>query len=85
MRSHLNILEDIISIFSKNGLEEEQEQLDNEMKASFTGSELCLRSASKLLTLESSNKDVKILAGHLINELVKYCKANGLYPKPNFD
>ncbi|MEO6233296.1 MAG: hypothetical protein ABJB11_04895 [Ferruginibacter sp.] len=84
-RNHLEILDDINKLLSVNGLHEEKEQLELEISASFTGSELCLRSASKLLTLQDKNKQVNKIVGHLTRELVSYCRSNGLYPKVNHE
>ena len=85
MRNHLEILDEIEKLLADNGLDEEKQQLEFEIGASFTGSELCLRSASKLLTLKNKSKHVNNAVGHLIKELVSYCRSNGLYPKPNYD
>lgn len=85
MRNHLEILKDIDKILADNGLEDERQQLEFEISASFTGSELCLRSASKLLTLQSTSNQLYKTVGHLIRELVSYCHANGLYPKVNYE
>lgn len=85
MRNHLEILEDIDKLLADNGLEEERQQLEYEIRASSTGGELCLRSGSKLLTLQSRNKQVAFSIGHLIKEFIAYCHANGLYPKPIYE
>ena len=84
MRNHLEILEEIDRLLAENGLEDERQQLEFEVRASFTGSELCLRSASKLLTLQTKNMKVDRAVGPQIKELVSYCRSNGLYPKPNY-
>ena len=81
MRNHLEILDDIDKLLVDNGLENERLQLEFEIRASSTGSELCLRSASKLLTLQNKNKQIDKVVGHLITELISYCRANGLFPK----
>lgn len=83
MRNHLEILDEIDKLLAENELEDERQQLQFEVKASFTGSELCLRSASKLLALQNKNKQVDKVVQ--IKELVSYCRSNGLYPKPNYD
>jgi hypothetical protein len=85
MRNHLEILEEIDKLLADNGLEDERTQLEFEVRASVTGSELCLRSGSKLLTLQNRSKQVSFSVGHLIKELISYCHANGLYPKPNYE
>lgn len=85
MRNHLEILEDIDKLLADNGLEEERQQLDFELRASSTGGELCSRSGSKLLTLQTTNKQIDFVVGHLIKEFISYCHANGLYPKPNYE
>ena len=85
MRNHLEILEDINKLLADNGLEEERQQLDFELRASSTGGELCSRSGSKLLTLQTTNKQIDFVVGHPIKEFISYCHANGLYPKPNYE
>ena len=85
MRHHLEILDDIDKLLADNGLEDERQQLDFEIRASATGSELCLRSGSKLLTLQNTNTQFSSVAEHLIKEFISYCHANGLYPKPNYE
>lgn len=85
MRNHLEILKEIDKLLADNALEDERQQLEFEVRASFTGSELCLRSASKLLALQNKNKQVDKVVGHQIKELVSYCRSNGLYPKPNYE
>lgn len=85
MRHHLEILDEIDKLLADNGLETERQQLEFEIRASATGSELCLRSGSKLLSLQYRDKYFSSVAGHLINEFVSYCHANGLYPKLNYE
>lgn len=85
MRDHLEIIEEISKVLDDKGLEDERKQLDHEVMISVTGSELCLRTCSKLLYLQNRNKQVSISCGYLINELVSYCHANGLYPKPRLE
>lgn len=81
MRHHLEILDDIDKLLADNGLEDERQQLESEIRASATGSELCLRSGSKLLTLQNTDSQFSSVAVHLIKEFIYYCHANGLYPK----
>jgi hypothetical protein len=85
MRHHLEILEEIGKLLADKGLENERQELEFEIRASATGSELCLRSGSKLLTLQNTDTQFSSVAGHLIKEFVSYCHANGLYPKPNYE
>ncbi len=85
MRNHLEILKDIDKLLADNGLDDEQRELEFEIRASSTGSELCLRSGSKLLTLQNTNKKFSSLVGHLIKEFISYCHKNGLYPRPNYE
>ena len=85
MRGHLEILNEIDRLLVDSGLESERQQLENEIRASFTGGELCLRAGSKLLTLQNTNSQISPLVGHLIKEFISYCHANGLYPKPNYE
>jgi hypothetical protein len=84
MRNHLEILDDIDKLLADNGLEDERQQLQVEIVVSATGSELCLRTGSKLLTLQNADRQFSSVAGHLIKEFVSYCHANGLYPQPNY-
>jgi hypothetical protein len=81
-RNHLQILKDIEKAFDDYGLEEEKQQLEYEIAASATGGELCMRTCSKLLTLQKESKTVNTSAAPLIRELLVYCNRNGLYPKP---
>jgi hypothetical protein len=85
MRHHLEILDEIDKLLVDKGLDEERQQLEFEVRASATGSELCLRSGSKLLALQNTDKQFASVAGHLIKEFVAYCHANGLYPKANYE
>ena len=85
MRNHLEILEEIDKLLADNGLEEERQELEDEVRACFLSGELCLRSGSKLLTLQNTNKQIAFVVGHLIKELISYCHANGLYPKINYE
>jgi hypothetical protein len=85
MRHHLEILDEIDKLLADKGLENERQQLEFEIRASATGSELYLRSGSKLLTLQNTDTQFSSVAGHLIKEFVSYCHANGLYPKPNYE
>ena len=84
MRGHLEILDEIDKLLLDNGLEEERRQLETEIRASFIGSELCLRAGSKLLALQNTNKRFSSVVGHLIKEFVSYCHKNGLYPRPYY-
>lgn len=85
MRTHLEILDEIDKLLADNELEDERQQVEFEVRASCTGSELCLRSASKLLALQNKSKQVDKVVGHQIKELVSYCRSNGLYPKTNYE
>ena len=85
MRNHLQILEDIDKLLVENGFDDEREQLNFEIQASSTGGELCLRSGSKLLTLQNTNKRFSSIVGHLTKEFISYCHKIGLYPKPNYE
>jgi hypothetical protein len=85
MRGHLEILNEIDKLLVDNGLESERQQLETQIRTSFTSGELCLRAGSKLLTLQNTNKQISSLAGHLINEFISYCHSNGLYPKANYE
>lgn len=82
MRNHLEILEDIDRLLADNGLEDERQQLEFEIRASATGGELCSRCGSKLLTLQNTDRHFSSVAGHLIKEFISYCHRNGLYPQP---
>ena len=85
MRNHLEILAEIDKLLADRGLESERQQLEFEIRASSTGGEICIRSGSKLLTLQNTNKQIAPIIGHLIKELISYCHYNGLYPKPNYE
>lgn len=77
MRNYLEILEDIDKLLADNGLEEERQQLDFEIRASSTGGELCSRSGSKLLTLQTTNKQIDFVVGHLIKSLFHIAMQTG--------
>ena len=79
MRHHLEILKEIDILLAKNDLVIERQQLENEIRASSTGSELCSRSGFKLLAFQKENKKVATVAGHLIKEFISYCNVNGIY------
>jgi hypothetical protein len=85
MRHHLEILNEIDKVLAENGLEEVRQQLEFEIRASATGSELCLKSGSKLLTFQNIDKKFSPVVGHLIKEFISYCHTNGLRPKPNYE
>jgi hypothetical protein len=55
MRHHLEILDEIDKLLVDKGLDDERQPLEFEIRASATGSELCLRSGSKLLTLQNTD------------------------------
>ncbi len=67
-------------MLSEGGFAEERQQLENEIRASSTGSELCLMAGAKLLSFQINNSSIKSSVGHLINEFIAYCHHNGLYP-----
>lgn len=85
MRHHLEILDEIDKLLADNGFEDERQQLESEIGAIATGSELCFRSGSKLLSLQNTERQFASVAGDLIKEFVSYCHANGLYPKSNYE
>jgi len=85
MRHHLEILDEIDKLLADKGLEDQRQQLEFEIRASATGSELCLRSGSILLTLQNTDNQFSLVTGHLIKEFVSYCHANGLYAKPSYE
>ena len=85
IRNHLVILEDIDKLLADNELQDELQQLEFEIRASATGSELCLRTGSKLLTLQNTNEYFTSMVGHLIKEFISYCHKNGLYPRPQYE
>ncbi|SFZ95311.1 hypothetical protein SAMN05428642_1271 [Flaviramulus basaltis] len=78
-KNHLEILEEIIRLLKNNGFEAEQILLENEISASSTGGEICLRCGSLLLTLNKQKKIKKVI-GELTFELIDYCHYNGLDP-----
>ena len=80
MRNHYEILEEIMGVLAKKGLNEEKQALESEISASSTGSELCLRSGSELLRLQKTSERVHRVLGQLIREFISYCHKNGLYP-----
>jgi hypothetical protein len=83
MRNYLDILKEIASILIANGFVKEKQQLDNEIAAASTGTELCLRAGSVLLTFE--NTVVKNGLENFIAEYIDYCKLNGLFLKTIHD
>ena len=85
MRHHLEILEELEKLLSDKGFNNELLQLKSEIAGSFTGTELCLRCGSKLLTLKRSNRMFSSVASDLITEFISYCHQNGLFPKPIYE
>lgn len=79
MKDHLEILKEIDFLFATHGLETERQQLNLEISASSTGSELCSRCGSKLLEFQKSNKKAALLIANLIDDFISYCNTNGLY------
>lgn len=80
-KNHLEILKEVIGLLQNNGFETEKVLLENEIAESSTGGEICIRSASLLLTLNQQEKIKKII-GQLTSELIGYCHLNGLKPLP---
>mgnify|MGYP006899130481 CR=1 FL=1 len=80
MKNHLEIIREIDQLLTDQNMETERKQLENEVKASATGSEICSRYGSKLLALQNKNKDFDLVAGHLITEFISYCHAVGIRP-----
>lgn len=78
-RDHLAILNEIDEKLSCFGFHEAQQTLKEEVRASFSGSELCLRSGSQLLKL-TKDQAVKDVIGKLVDEFIEYCRFNGLEP-----
>ena len=82
MRNHIEILKEIDQVLSQGGFAEERQQLENEIRASSSGGELCMMAGAKLLSFQISNSSINFSIGHLINEFIAYCHHNGLYPRP---
>ncbi|PKQ44924.1 hypothetical protein [Confluentibacter flavum] len=80
-KNHLEILKEIIILLKNSGFETEQILLENEISASSTGGEICLRCGSLLLTLNKQKKIKKVIGG-LTSELIDYCHFNGIEPVP---
>ena len=76
MRYHLDILTDIEQFLTASHMESEFRSLEDEVRASATGTELCLRVGSWLL----SHKEIAGLKD-LRFEFIDYCNYNRLYPK----
>jgi hypothetical protein len=74
------MLDEIDKLLAANGLEDERLQLEDEVRASFLGGELCSRVGSKLLALQKANQQVGVKVGSLINEFSSYCNHCGIYP-----
>ncbi len=80
MRDHLTILKDIEQYLSSHGFSEDLQSLQDEVRASATGGELCARVGSWLLTFQVNSEHAQAAQG-LIDEFIKYCHSNGLYPR----
>jgi hypothetical protein len=80
-KNHLEILKEIIGLLKSNGFETEHILLENEISASSTGGEICMRCGSLLLTL-NQQKNIKTVIGKLTSELIDYCHLNELQPFP---
>ncbi|HMH32136.1 MAG TPA: hypothetical protein VK543_03850 [Puia sp.] len=82
MRYHLDILKDLQDFLSENNLTIELQSLHNEVLASSTGGELCMRVGSWLLTFRVTNRKDALGMDKLITEFIDYCHFNGLFPIP---
>jgi hypothetical protein len=80
-RTYLEILDDINEVLANSGFSIEAEELKNEIKSSFTSTEICLRCGSKLLSYQN-NKKLTNLIRIQINEFIDYCHFIGLFPIP---
>ncbi len=80
-RHHLEILNSINELLVTSGFSKEAEELKNEISASSTGSELCMRCGSILL-IYLNNRKLKQAIGKQIDEFNNYCQFNGLLIKP---
>jgi hypothetical protein len=79
-RNHLEILIEINKLLKTEGLESDRLLLEKTIKSSSTGTEICLRVGSTLLTLKK-NKAINLAIGKQIDEFVTYCNSNGLFPE----
>jgi hypothetical protein len=80
-RNHLEVLTEIDNLLRSDGLESDRLLLENEIRSSSTGNEICLRVGSTLLTLKNK-KAINQTIGTQIDEFVNYCKSIGLFPEP---
>lgn len=79
-RTHLEILTEIDNLLKAAGLESDRLLLENEIRSSSTGTEICLRAGSTLLGLKTQ-REIGLLIGGQIDEFVIYCNSNGLFPE----
>lgn len=80
-RNHLEILAEIDSILKSTKRESERLLLEKEIRSSSTGSEICLRVGSILLSLKNEGP-IDVAIGKQIDGFVEYCNSNGLFPQP---
>jgi hypothetical protein len=84
MKADFNLLEAIDNILNElklYGLDYDAKYLENEVRSSATGGELCSRFGSTLLAMQNK-KEVKDAIGPLIEQFVDYCFSIGLLVKP---
>jgi RNAse (barnase) inhibitor barstar len=82
MRTHLEIIEDIYGKLESSNLLYELKSLRNELSDAYTFTELVLKAGSILLRMEEK-LEVQKAIGPLINELLEFSKANGIFPTPS--
>ncbi len=76
MRNHLEIIKDIEAYYQNNHLVADAAELDDQVKSSATGLELCYTVGGWLLTYRKRNQDIDKHLSSLIDEFIQYCHFN---------
>jgi hypothetical protein len=81
MRDHLAILADIERYLAAKGMTKELEEVQFEVRAAATGSELCLSVGTWLHTFYVYSFPLDAEMESLYTEFIEYCHFNGLHPR----
>ena len=78
---YLEMLDYIVNTLKKSGYNIEANKLEHEISASFTSTELYLRSGSILMGFKS-RIEITELIGNEIESFLNFCSKQGLHIKP---
>jgi hypothetical protein len=77
------IFNDIKTTLQSDNHEDVYERLMESASGAATGGEGLAILASRLLYMQQENKHIREQIGHLIDELIEYCKSYGMHPRVN--